>query len=248
MEGVDLNNIIDNNDFVVDLSKYKKSMSPGAAASKPKYVIDVDGDIVYFKFRLTAEEVNAEIFAYRIAIAIGIPVALTKLATYKGEIGIASFDIGKHFEPSDEISYSIKDFLEIKLFVELCLFDYLIMNEDRHCKNWGIQDGSIAPVFDHNICFSLSYNENNMNDAMQHLTSAFYVESENEYHQDDIIKYLAIHYENRVHAFVESLNRLSGISIPELEAIYPDEYKKTLEILKFRITYLKNEVIKWTRS
>ena len=248
MEGVDFNNIIDNNDNIVDLSKYKKSMSPGAAASKPKYVIDVDGAIAYFKFRLTTEEICAEIFAYRIAVALDIPAAITKLAKYKGDIGIASFDIGKYSEPSDEFSYSIKDFLEIEQFVEMCLFDCLIMNEDRHCKNWGIRNGNIAPVFDHNISFSLSYNENNMEDAMRHLTSAFYVETENEYHQDDIVKFFTVEYGDRVLAFIDSLNRLTDFSIPELEVIYPAEYEKTLEILKFRVSYLKNEVEKWKKS
>jgi len=249
MENIDFNSLLGNNEYgIVNLDKYRKSPSPGASASRPKYVMDIDGVVAYFKFGLTAKEICAEIFAYHIAVIMGIPVAETRLAVYKQQIGIVSFDVGDYIEPSDDMSYSVKDFINIGLFVEMCLFDYLVMNEDRHCRNWGIHNGFIAPLYDHNICFSTEYNENDLEESMLHLTSAFYVDTEYEMRQDSILKYMTINYKERVIAFTDSLERLNNLAIINLEYIYPAEYNRIMEILKYRIIYMRNVVSKWIES
>ena len=183
--------------------------------------------------------------AYHIAVKLGIPIAQTKLAVYKGDIGVASYDIGEYIEPSDEVSYSIKDYLGIGLFIEMCLFDYLVMNEDRHCRNWGIQNGLIAPLYDHNICFSIQSDITDMDYTMVHLTSAFYVNTEYEQRYDTILKFLLENFKEKVYTYLDSLDDLSDFTVPVLERVYPAEYKQIMDILKYRIKYMRMKVRKW---
>lgn len=123
------------NNIIFDLKEYRRSPSPGANASRPKYQIITPNGDVYFKFKMTNNEMCAEIFAYHLGEKMKIPVAITKLATYKQELGIVSYDIGSYIEPDDLTSYSIKDFLNIRGFADMCLFDYVIMNGDSKRLN-----------------------------------------------------------------------------------------------------------------
>ena len=120
-------NFLDTNsgEQILNLNEFRRSPSPGADASRPKYQITTPSGEIYFKFQLTNNEICAEITAYQLAVNLDIPAAKTSLSKYKENIGIASYDIGIYEEPDDSLSYSVKDFLEIEGFVQMCLFDYL---------------------------------------------------------------------------------------------------------------------------
>jgi len=173
-----MNHLDNGNDQILNLNEFRRSPSPGVGASRPKYQITTPEGEIYFKFQLTNNEICAEMVAYLLAKSLDIPAAKTCLAKYKEIIGIASYDIGIYEEPDDTVSYSIKDFLKIEGFVQMCLFDYLVMNEDRHAGNWGIFDNKVAPLFDHNQCFggdAANYGYFDMDHFMVAVSSAFYV-------------------------------------------------------------------------
>ena len=136
---------------LLKLEQYRRSPNRGAGASRPKRSYTSPQGEIYFKFDITNNEMCAELFAYDLAKQLGIDIAVTKLANDGKVLGVASYDIGEYEEPSDLKSYSVKDFIMLDGFIEMCLFDYLIMNEDRHAGNWGIIEGRVAPLFDHNF-------------------------------------------------------------------------------------------------
>ena len=135
---------------LLDLDNYRKSPNRGADASRPKRNYTSPQGEIYFKFDMTNNEICAELFAYDLAKRLGLDAAVTRLAKSGAVLGVASYDVSDYEEPTDEKSYSVKDFLSIDGFVFMCLSDYLIMNEDRHAGNWGISRGKVAPLFDHN--------------------------------------------------------------------------------------------------
>ena len=140
-------------DSLLILEKYRKSPNRGAGASRPKRVYSSPRGEIYFKFDMTYNEMCAELFSYALSFPLEVKTAEVQLAISGTVLGIASYDIGLYEEPDDRNSYSVKDFLHLKGFIQMCLFDYLIMNEDRHAGNWGIMDNGIAPLFDHNYTF-----------------------------------------------------------------------------------------------
>ena len=77
---------------VLDLRSCRKSPSPGADATKPKYQLITPTSVVYFKFGLTDNEICAEIVSFMVAEILQVPVTKTFLAIYKSEIGVASCD------------------------------------------------------------------------------------------------------------------------------------------------------------
>ena len=235
-------NLFNKSNCFLHLKEYQRSPSPGVNASRPKYQITTPNGDIYFKFKMTDNEIGAELFAYHIGQLLEIPVARTELATYKQEIGIASYDIGYFTEPDDSISYSIKDFIKVNGFIEMCLFDYLIMNEDRHAGNWGIINDSIAPLFDHNNCFGGSEGFVDLEHFMVTVTSAFYVNTEYQQRHDLILKFLVENFNKEVISFVKKLDLLKPINDIAL-----DYYNKQISfnlnhILKQRIEYMNRKV------
>ena len=148
---------LDNLTTLLKLDQYRISPMPAAGASRPKRCHTTPRGEIYFKFGMTNNEICAELFAYHLAVQLGIAAAETRLAISADELGVASHDIGAYSEPSDVEGYSVKDYLHVKGFVEVCLFDYIIMNEDRHAGNWGIiesnniQGVAVIPVESNNI-------------------------------------------------------------------------------------------------
>lgn len=235
LESVDINS-------VVDLKYYRKSPNLGAEATKPKIQLVIPNGIVYFKFGLTDNEICAEILAYHLAILLNISVAKTALAWYKDTIGVASWSIGEYSEPDDSKSYSILDFLHLDGFFEMCIFDYLIMNEDRHAGNWCIQDSSVAPLFDHNVSFGGEQSPIDTDNFMMGLTSP--LDTGVEYHQQHD-KILALLYEldsHKVEEFLSLIHRLGDIDIHILNELYPKQYKKISKLLRDRIEYMSRRI------
>ena len=226
---------------ILNLNEFRRSPSPGIEASRPKYQITTPEGEIYFKFQLTNNEICAEIVAYQLATHLNIPAARTCLSKYKENIGIASYDIGVYKEPDDSLSYSIKDFLEIEGFIQMCLFDYLIMNEDRHAGNWGILDNKVAPLFDHNQCFggdAANYGYFDADHFMVIVSSSFYVENESQNRHDDILKYLLQYNSTEVKNFIDRLSELPELKDSLLEELYSEDFKRVKELYKKRIAYM----------
>jgi hypothetical protein len=229
---------------LLDLDQYRKSPNRGAAASCPKRSYTTPQGDIYFKFDLTSNEICAELFAYDIAKQLGIRVAKTRLAQAGLVLGIASYDIGAHTEGStvDAETYSIKDFTLVIGFIEMCLFDYLIMNEDRHGGNWGTHEGAIAPLFDHNYAFGGDTEITNIEDFMEKVTSAFYIVNDNKYRHDILLLYLIKYHSEEVASFMNRLSRICRISNSLWESYFPADCERLNNILFKRIEYMQEKV------
>jgi hypothetical protein len=223
---------------MLELSQFRRSPTPGASASRPKRCFTTPSGEVYFKFDITNNEICAELFAYHIGNRLGISMAKTRLARYKNGLGIASYDIGGYDEPLDTISYSVKDFLHIKGFVSMCLFDYLIMNEDRHAGNWGIQDDQVKPLYDHNYCFGGPDTIVDAENFMVTVTSPFYVSNEQNQRQDTLLKYFVKYHKPEVDAFISMLSHVDRIDNNLLNVHFPDDCRRLNVILAARIEYM----------
>ena len=227
---------------IVRLDGFRRSISPGICASRPKYQITTPAGDAYFKFKMSVNEVGAELFTFHIGKALGLEMAETYIAYYKGEIGIVSLDIGEYEEPDDFESYSIKDFLHIEGFVDMCLLDYLVMNEDRHAGNWGIRDGKVAPLFDHNNCFGGGDGFANFDHFMVTVTSYLYVHTEYEQRHDYILKYLLEERPKQVIDFMCRVDSMPMILDNGFNEVYPEHHAKLNELLQRRIDYMKQKV------
>jgi len=226
---------------ILDLNEFRRSLSPGVEASRPKYHITTPEGDIYFKFQLTGNEICAEIVSYQLAEYLNIPAAKTCLSQYKNNIGIASYDIGIYEEPDDSFSYSIKDYLKIDGFVQMCLFDYLIMNEDRHAGNWGIINNKVAPLFDHNQCFggdAVNYGYFDADHFMVAVTSAFYVEDEAIHKHDDILKYFLENNITEVKVFISNLVKLPELENFVLDEFYAEDFRRLKKLYEKRTAYM----------
>jgi hypothetical protein len=181
------------------------------------------------------------LFSYHVGKQLGIDVADTRLAKSGDVLGIASYDIGTHEEPSDDDSYSVKDFAALDGFVDMCLFDYLVMNEDRHARNWGIAAGKVARLFDHNICFGGDIVATDFEPFMVSLTSSFYVEEDRHRH-DAILEYLVKHHAGEVASFMRRLDDLSAVSNTLWEKHFADDCQRLNKLLAARVLYMKRKV------
>ena len=240
-------NFLDTNsgEQILNLNEFRRSPSPGADASRPKYQITTPSGEIYFKFQLTNNEICAEITAYQLAVNLDIPAAKTSLSKYKENIGIASYDIGIYEEPDDSLSYSVKDFLEIEGFVQMCLFDYLIMNEDRHAGNWGILNNKVTPLFDHNQCFggdAANYGYFDADHFMVTVSSAFYAEDESQHRHDDILNYLLRHKNKEVKIFMDKIKKLPELRNVFLEELYSKDFQRVKKLYETRILYTTKKV------
>jgi len=235
----------DGSEKILNLNEFRRSPSPGVEASRPKYQITMPEGEIYFKFQLTNNEICAEIISYQLSGNLNIPAAKTCLSKYKENIGIASYDIGVYEEPEDSLSYSVKDFIEIGGFVQMCLFDYLIMNEDRHAGNWGILNNKIVPLFDHNQCFggdAANYGFFDADHFMFAVSSAFYSENESRYRHDDILEYLLRYNASEVIDFTDKINKLPELKNPLLEELYGADFQRIKKLYEKRISYMTKKV------
>ena len=224
------------------LDNYHRSPIRGSGASRPKLVFTSPQGAVYFKFGMETNEICAELFAYALALQLGIDIAVTRLAVLDGRLGIASYDIGTYEEPTDKDSYSVKDFIHISGFSQMCLFDYLIMNEDRHAGNWGIVNGNVAPLFGHNYAFGGDEVICDVDMFMKNVTTPFYVDNEHMQRHDTILEYFVRHHGQDVKVFMEKLQNISTISNALWEENLPTECEGLKSILSDRTQYMTQRV------
>ena len=224
------------------LDNYRPSPNRGAGASRPKRNYTSPHGEVYFKFGITNNEICAELFAYSLAKQLGVDVAVTRLAKAGGVLGVASYDNGGYEEINDKLSYSVKDFIHITGVIQMCLFDYLIMNEDRHAGNWGIKDGKVAPLFDHNYAFGGETPITDVGNWMRTVTTAFYVENENMQRHDAVLEYLISQCFEQVMAFMKKLSKIKPVDNPLWLLHFKDDCESLNKILVSRIQYMTRKV------
>ena len=227
---------------LLNLDQYRRSPNRGAGASRPKRNYTSPHGEIYFKFDMTSNEICAELFAYDLAKQLDIDIATTRLAQSGSVLGVASYDIGEYKEPSDDKSYSVKDFLTIDGFIFMCLFDYLIMNEDRHAGNWGITDGKVAPLFDHNYAFGGPDVIDDADNFINNVTSAFYVADENKQMYDTILMYFVQRHRDTVSAFMRKSESVIQVSNSLWIKHFPDDCTRLNKILSKRIQYMVQKV------
>jgi len=227
---------------LLDLEQYRRSPNRGAGASLPKRCYSSPQGEIYFKFGMTDNEICAELFAYYLAGQLGINAACTKLAKSGSVLGVASYDIGDYAEPSDEKSYSVKDYTSIEGFVFMCLFDYLIMNEDRHAGNWGIAGNKVAALFDHNYAFGGPDAITDADNFMRMVTSPFYADNENDQRHDSLLLYFVKRHPKEVSSFMDKLNHIREVSNALWRKHFPDDCRRLNSLLKKRILYMREKV------
>jgi hypothetical protein len=227
------------NEMLLYLDQYRKSPQSFAGASRPKRVYTTPKGDIYFKFELTSNEICAELFANFIGNQLGLKMAETRLAISAGTLGIASLDIGVYTEPDDSGgNYSVKDFIHINDFIEMCLFDYLIMNEDRHAGNWGFTGGELAPLFDHNYSFGGPTPIIDLYNFMHNVTSPFYVTDFNKQRHNTLLKYFVKYHPKKVNEFMIKTGQLTPVDNPLWRQYFPEECTKMNMILSTRIDYM----------
>ena len=224
------------------LDNFRKSPNRGAGASRPKRNYTSPHGEIYFKFDISSNEICAELFAYHIAKQLKINVAVTRLAKAGGTMGIASYDNGGYEEIDDRISYSVIDHAHVPGFIEMCLFDYLIMNEDRHAGNWGIKDGKVAPLFDHNYGFGGETPIADIDNWMHAVTTSFYVADENMQRHDTILEYLVEQHFDKVKVFIQKLEAIQPIKNELWKTHFKEDCERLNNILKSRIKYMIRKV------
>jgi len=227
---------------MLELDQFRKSPNRGAGASRPKRNYTSPQGEIYFKFNLTNNEVCAELFAYDLAKQLGISVAETRLAKSGDVLGIASYDIGDYDEPEDAEGYSVKQFTSINGFVPMLLFDYLIMNEDRHAGNWGIVDGKVAPLFDHNYAFGGPDTIDDADCHMRLVTSPFYIVDENKQRHDTVLLYLVKYHADMIASFMRKLGEIKAISNGLWEGYFAGDCERLNKLLAARIQYMLRKV------
>jgi hypothetical protein len=177
-----------------------------------------------------------------LAKQLQVDIAETRLAIANGVMGIASYDNGGYYETDDKTSYSIKDHEHVAGFIEMCLFDYLIMNEDRHAGNWGIINGKVAPLFDHNFAFGGETPIVDIDNWMPSVTTAFYVTDHHKQRHDTILEYLVLTHAAFVARFMEKLNASTPIHHALWNTHFPDDFTRLNKILAARIKYMNQKV------
>ena len=124
----------------------------------------------------------------------------------------------------------------------MCLFDYIIMNEDRHAVNWGIVNNKVAPLFDHNNCFGGRDGFVDLEHFMVTVTSPFYVDTEYQQRHDMILEFLYKHYRQDVALFIQKIGYLKPIHDAALEEYDIQISNKLNHVLFKRIDYMHRKV------
>ncbi|SEK94780.1 hypothetical protein SAMN04488700_0210 [Carnobacterium iners] len=174
--------IIDVSDWEIDEAwttgtREKKWLIESKCENKSKWL---------FKEPKIVGEMYAEVASYKIGTNVFyLNMPKTEFAIYNNSQGIISksflqkysnFDyiesvdyFGPDFDIGNLLTYTIDSAIQIVRsfrleydFVSMCIFDYLIANQDRHCENWGILESKarinnkiMAPIYD---CGSSMFN------------------------------------------------------------------------------------------
>ena len=159
---------------IIDISNWTELEDREASGTREKAWYKNNGKTYLFKYVKSPGEAWAEKIASDVGNNIfHVPVAKYYIAKKDGVIGCLSenvvdsskneelyeisdlmCNIHEDFDSKNLAHYNIKRVLEIvegngilPFFYDMCLFDFIIVNQDRHCENWGIIriNNSITP-------------------------------------------------------------------------------------------------------
>jgi hypothetical protein len=116
------------------------------------------------------------------------------------------------------------------------------MNEDLHAGNWGVAGDKVAPLFDHNYSFGGPDVIDDIDNFMNNVTTAFYVDDENKQRHDTILLYFVKYHADAVNAFMEKLYEIGEVSNGLWKKHLHDDFVRLNKILSVRIQYMTRRV------
>lgn len=166
--------------MITDVSEWEINEDIWTTGTRVKNWLKHPTSEVYWLFKepKSKGEMYAELASYKIgtdvflldiaeielAICSGIEGTICK--SFLGEENSSLFEavdyFGAQFDENDLLMYTIESAIQIaknfgleKEFISMCIFDYLIANQDRHCGNWGFIETpnepdikKMAPLYD----------------------------------------------------------------------------------------------------
>lgn len=186
--------------MIKDVSNWEICEDWTTGTREKKWLLSEKKEKWLFKEPKIEGEMYAEVVAYLLGTKIfNLEMPKTYFAIFEGKNGIISksFTVddaqlieavdffGPEFDEEDLSMYTIEQSLEIaksfeeeEKFIAMCIFDYIIANQDRHCQNWGVlqnpehTDRKMAPFYDNGSSLLNGYNENKVNSMLSN-TSEF---------------------------------------------------------------------------
>lgn len=180
--------------MIKDVSNWKISEDWTTGTREKKWLLSEKEEKWLFKEPKIEGEMYAEVVAYLLGTKIfNLEVPETYFAIFKGKKGVISKSFivddiqlieavdffGPEFNESDLKMYTIEQSLEVAksfddeaTFIAMCIFDYIIANQDRHCQNWGVLqnikdvDHKMAPFYDNGSSLLNGYNEDKVNSML----------------------------------------------------------------------------------
>lgn len=173
---------------VKDVSLWKRQNDWTTGTREKKWLLYNDEVKYLFKEPKSFGEIYAEVAAYRIGTIIyKLTIPETYIAKRNDDYGVISrnfIDIQQNdtfaesvdffpegFDKFNLFDYKIEDALVfvgkyglLEDFFTMCIFDYMIANQDRHSENWGLifkenEEVCFAPLYDNGSSLLNGYNE-----------------------------------------------------------------------------------------
>lgn len=186
---------------IIDVSGWEDIEIDASGSREKNWLVGEDGYLYLFKY--PKEDAFGEIYAEYIAFLVGtklfdLQIPEIKIAVRDGRYGVISknfvdkqqfnfIEISDYFQtdfpefdPQNLMHYKIDDALKIvkkmnmlREFFEMCLFDCIIANQDRHCENWGILEpvgfdsvSIFAPLYDNGSSLCCLVKEEELDDYL----------------------------------------------------------------------------------
>ncbi|MDR2833880.1 MAG: HipA domain-containing protein [Streptococcaceae bacterium] len=274
--------------MLIDVTNWKKEIVDAPGNREKVWVISPE-DKKYLLKRPHEKtmEAHSEVMAYYIGTKLfNLQIPKTYLALYENkEVTISrdfrspddyefheSVDYFQEYLPNfDEYSlvdYTIENALGIveefgllKSFYEMCIFDTLIANQDRHVQNWGIFEFSdtnriFAPLYDNGSSLGALESEERVSKMLKDQNmflsynrrgrTIFTIDQKNKPSYQLLIRHLLLHNQS---VFLQVIKKFD-YSLEELKVILTDEVfseisdERKLFIIKL-IEFRKNEIFKF---
>lgn len=241
---------------IIDISLWNEAEDLLWTAGKREktWMINSNTDQTYlFKKPKNNGEMYAEVITFKIGTELfGLEIPYTEFAVFQETVGTISKSFitdlkkyefreavdyyGDSFDAMNLQHYTVEKTIEIveKLdvkenFFDMCIFDYLIANQDRHSQNWGIitevktDYKTFAPLYDNGSSLlngikderllMMSKDLNMFKAYHNRATSIFTINNQRKPKHLELIKFLI---ENDKELFSKSFSRFKGVEYDTL--------------------------------